>query len=117
MTNSNIEFISYTGTYPNLCCGVLTVKVNGKEYKFGGYDRVPLMNKGDDYYPEMLTKFWETGGYCREGNLEDEVEKGPWEMSTAVDEYDYPKEILECLNDLLEVFNKNVPWGCCGGCL
>ena len=30
-----IKFISYTGKYPNLCSGVLTVEINGKEYKFG----------------------------------------------------------------------------------
>lgn len=118
MNNSNIEFVSYTGTYPNLCQGVLTVNVNGKKYKFSGYNRVPITDKVDDYYPEMLPKFWTSGGYCRlDENLEEEVEKGPWEMSTAVDEYDYPKEIWECLNDILEVFNKNVPWGCCGGCI
>lgn len=118
MTNSNIEFVSYTGTYPNLCCGVLTVNVNGKKYEFGGYNRVPLMNKGDDYYPEMLPKFWSTGGYCRlDENLDGYAHRCPWKISTLVDEDDYPKEIWECLNDILDVFNKNAPWGCCGGCL
>ena len=118
MNNSNIEFISYTGAYQNLCYGVLTVNVNDKKYEFGGYDRVPLMNKGDDYYPEMLPKFWTSGGYCRlNENLEEEVETGPWEMIPSLNEYAYPKDIWKCLNDLLEVFNKNVPWGCCGGCL
>ena len=31
----NIKFISYTGKWPNLCSGVLTVEIDGKEYKFG----------------------------------------------------------------------------------
>ena len=118
MNNSNIEFISYTGAYPNLCYGVLTVKVNGKKYEFGCYKRIPLMNKGDDYYPEMLPGFWTTGGYCGlDENLDECVEKDSWEMSPLVNEDFYPKEIWECLNAILEVFNKNVPWGCCGGCL
>ena len=30
-----IKFISYTGKYPNLCSGVFTVEIDGKEYKFG----------------------------------------------------------------------------------
>ena len=30
-----IKFISYTGKYPCLCLGVLTVEINGKKYKFG----------------------------------------------------------------------------------
>ena len=35
MNKTNIEFVSYTGAYPNLCSGILTMKVNGKEYEFG----------------------------------------------------------------------------------
>ena len=117
MTNSNIEFVSYTGASPLLCFGVLTVKVNGKEYKFGTHGH-SLLNEDDDYYPEMLPKFWTSGGYCRlNENLEEEVETGPWEMIHSLNEYAYPKEIWECLNDILDVFNNNVPWGCCGGCL
>ncbi len=118
MTNSNIEFISYTGTYPGLCYGVLTVNVNGKKYEFGGFKHIPLMNKGDDYYPEMLPTFWYPGGDCvLDENLDEHVSKGPWKISTFVNKHDYPKEIWECLNDILEVFNKKVPHGCCGGCL
>ena len=32
---SRVKFISYTGEYPNLCSGVLTLEIDGKEYKFG----------------------------------------------------------------------------------
>lgn len=121
MNNSNIEFISYTGAYPSLCCGVLTVNVNGKKYKFRGYERSLLLNEGDDYYPEMLPKFWISGGHGLDEdldeNLDEFVNKIPWGMSPLVKEDNYPKEIWECLNDLLEIFNKNVPWGCCRGCL
>ena len=31
---SRVKFISYTGEYPNLCSGVLTLEIDGKEYKF-----------------------------------------------------------------------------------
>lgn len=47
---SNIEFISYTGKYPNLCSGVLTLKIDDKIVHFG-YE--------EDYEP-----FWESGGRC-----------------------------------------------------
>ena len=43
-----VEFVSYTGKYPNLCSGVLTLKINGKIYTFG--------------YGQKYDKFWESGG-------------------------------------------------------
>lgn len=33
--NSRVKFIDYTGRYPNLCSGVLTLEIDGKIYKFG----------------------------------------------------------------------------------
>ena len=30
-----VEFVSYTGTYPNLCSGVLTLRIDGEEVRFG----------------------------------------------------------------------------------
>ena len=32
---NRVRFISYTGRYPNLCSGILTLEIDGKEYKFG----------------------------------------------------------------------------------
>ena len=29
-----VEFVSYSGEYPNLCDGVLVLKANGVEYTF-----------------------------------------------------------------------------------
>ena len=31
----NVEFVSYTGGWPNLCSGVLTLKIHGEEHRFG----------------------------------------------------------------------------------
>ena len=47
-TNAKVEFVSYTGRYPNLCSGVLTLKINGTTYTFGC---------GQKY-----ASFWESGG-------------------------------------------------------
>lgn len=33
--NENVKFISYTGKYPCLCMGVLTLEIEGEKYKFG----------------------------------------------------------------------------------
>lgn len=106
-----IEFVSYTGAYPNLCRGILTVKVDGKQYRFGYY-------WNDEKDKSLLEPFWQSGGSC---GFDDEwnelVGQGPWEMSDEVKEDKYPKEIWDCLNDILDVMNQNVRGGCCGGCL
>lgn len=31
----HVNFVSYTGSYPNLCSGVLTLEIDGKEITFG----------------------------------------------------------------------------------
>lgn len=46
-----IEFVSYSGEYPALCCGRLVVKVGGKEISFESGDT------GADY-----PAFWASGG-------------------------------------------------------
>ena len=34
-TTEHVQFISYTGRYPNLCSGVLTLKIDGEICHFG----------------------------------------------------------------------------------
>lgn len=33
--SQNVEFVSYTGKFPNLCSGVLTLRIDGENVKFG----------------------------------------------------------------------------------
>lgn len=48
-----IEFVSYTGRYPNLCSGVLTLLINGKEVTFG-----------PEWKGAEFPTFWASGGSC-----------------------------------------------------
>ena len=93
-----IEFKSFTGKYPNLCTGDLTLLIDGKEVTFG--------SAGCDY-----RYFWVTGGSvdCKS----DSVSKGPWALS---DKY-LPTHLKPFGQQLIDVFNNNVKQGCCGGCL
>lgn len=96
-----IEFVRYTGKKPALCEGVLTLKLDGKTTTFG--------NNGKTDYPY----FWRTSGHAI---IFSGIKKAPW----IADEYAskrLPEELQAHLPELLEVFNANVPHGCCGGCL
>lgn len=100
--HSKVKFISYTGIWPCLCTGTLTLKVDGKEYRFG---------YGDGMYP----RFWTSGGGCgfRNGYSESYVYTGPW----IIDENELPDELKQYSDEIDQVFNENVQFGCCGGCL
>lgn len=85
-----IEFVDYTGEYPCLCSGTLTIKVNGKEYKIEG-----LRSGGRVWFDD---------------NWGDHVETGPWSIAL-------PEEIRQYKDEIEEIVNEKVPWGCCGGCI
>lgn len=102
-----IKFISYTGSFPNLCSGILTVDIDGKEVTFGGF-------KGDADFPE----FWCSGGSVRfDDDWNEEVSQGPWELNYCEIKKIKDQFILDHLDELLRVMNENVPYGCCGGCV
>lgn len=105
---ANIKFISYTGRYPNLCSGVLTLEIDGEIVRFG-HDYSKFFVK-DNNYP----KFWMSGGSA--GFDEDYngiVETDAWELD--IDSLD--ERFWEIADELIDVFNENVDFGCCGGCL
>lgn len=88
-----MKFISYDGAWPNLCRGTLVVEKDGKQYSIYGLV---------------------SGGGCGfDSGWEEAVEEGPWIVT--VDEL--PDELKGDVAELEELVNKNIPWGCCGGCL
>lgn len=101
----HVKFISYTGKYPNLCCGDLTLEVDGEKVIFGnGYDI--KMNKRKGVYPI----FWHSGGYISSNY---EAYKGEWQIDVS----EIPEEYRKYASEIDEVFTTNVPYGCCGGCI
>lgn len=93
-----IEFVNYTGEYPCLCMGTLTLKIDGKEMSFE-----------DGFH---------SGGTCWfDEDCDAHVTEGDWEI-----DFDYPEwEELNLTDEekkkITFLFNANVEWGCCGGCL
>lgn len=87
-----VEFVRYTGKWPNLCGGILTIRVDGKDVDF-------------EYV--MCS-----GGNCgfTDGYKESFVNKGEWSVSL-------PDEYKDIQTEVEALVNCNVSWGCCGGCL
>lgn len=110
-----IEFVSYDGEYPNLCSGMLTVKIDGVETTFGT-QQLWESEKKVGKVPAMYPKFWASGGgVAFDEDWSEIVSVGDWEL--MFDEKDYPAKIAAAMPELIGVFNENVPPGCCGGCV
>lgn len=103
----HVKFISYDGAYPNLCSGILELEIDGDRYAFGDL----WHSDGRKLYPS----FWATGGNCgfRNAYSDSYVNTGEWEIYVS----NLPESIRKYAAEIDEVFNANVSWGCCGGCL
>lgn len=89
-----VKFIDYTGRWPNLCSGTLILEIEGEVVRFSS---------------ERDTRFWYSGGSCCGFNVTGE----PW----IIDRDDIPKKYRKYYYEIVHVFNENVEWGCCGGCI
>lgn len=107
-TTEDVKFISYTGKYSALCCGVLTLEINGVRVSFG-HDKSYYKNDGN------YDAFWHTGGRCgfRNHYKYSYCETGEW----IIDAQKLPEKYRKFAGEIDRVFNDNVEWGCCGGCL
>lgn len=94
MMSKRLEFVSYDGAYPNLCYGVLCVKVDDDEVTFDRYS----LSSGGGIWSE------EENDYC--------PVEGPWSVNEWPE--GFPEELKA---ELVELINNNVPLGCCGGCI
>lgn len=65
-------------------------------------------------YGEKYGCFWQSGGYCRlDSDYGSHIENAEWE----IDYEELPVDIRCYAEEIDEVFNDNVPMGCCGGCI
>lgn len=109
----NVKFVSYTGRYPNLCSGVLTLLIDGREVRFG-HDTYAYNFRSHKYDDDNYDEFWTSGGDCGfSGTGKEIVSQGEWRIDVEA----LPDELKKYAAEIDEVFNVNVPFGCCGGCL
>lgn len=111
MADAHVKFVDYTGRYPNLCSGVLTLEIDGQQVRFGHDYMIHDSWKTDGNYES----FWRSGGSCGfSSDWSDEyVNHGEWE----IDIDSLPEKYKKYAEEIAEEFNSSVPYGCCGGCL
>ena len=94
MRMKKIEFVSYDGDFPNLCRGTLVIRADGKEYSI----EHALISGGSVWFDD---------------DWNDYVSSGEW----SIDSYYLPDELKPYIDEITEIVNENIPWGCCGGCV
>ena len=99
---NHITFVSYTGAWPSLCAGILTLVIDGETVTFGPSTSVEK---------PMYDRFWRSGGYTNWAT-EEVVERG-W--CVCADEL--PEQYRAYADEIQEVMDANIPHGCCGGCI
>lgn len=104
---NHVKFVSYTGKYPTLCSGLLTLEIDGEEVVFGYKYKAEITHHRTPDYPP----FWTSGGFTN--YCVNKIEKGEWNIH--VDEL--PDKYKKYAREIDVIFNANVEHGCCGGCL
>lgn len=100
-----IKFVSYSGEYPCLCSGTLILEIENKKYFFSDSHL-----KGDNCF----CAFWESGGKVWfSKDWEDHIVRRKWKLNSKA----LPDFLKPYGKQLIAIFNKNVPHGCCGGCI
>ena len=92
---ADIQFVSYDGSYPNLCSGQLVITVDGEEYTF----------------PKFSLR---SGGSCSCSSESEEVTYGSWYIDWDTVGFFFTAEEKKRITDIV---NENVIPGCCGGCI
>ena len=111
-----IEFVSYDCKFPYLCSGELTLKINGKTRIFAVNYGKYSWKDCEEIAKKHYNRFWRSGGCIKSTDNYAEMwaESGPWQLT---DLNDLPKYLQPYADELIELFNTHVSWGCCGGCI
>ena len=73
-----------------LCSSLLIMSVDGESF------RVELISGGSVSFIEYMSEY---------------IEHGPWSI------FKMPKKFKHLEKEIEDVINKEIPWGCCGGCV
>lgn len=99
---NHVQFVNYSGSWPSLCVGILTLIIDGDTVTFGCETSAEK---------PMHDRFWRSGGYTNWATGE-VVERG-W--CVCADEL--PEQYRTYADEIQNLMDDNIPHGCCGGCL
>lgn len=119
---AKVKFISYDGSYPNLCHGVLVVEINEQLYALAmcsnDYRSRSCIRENQDII-KLIGCYFISGGYV-DTDTGDIGQGEEWSMdlddARTLSGVKFPL-IKDYITELIEVFNENVEQGCCGGCI
>ena len=86
-----VKFISYDGSYPNLCRGTLMVEIDGIIHKLKNC----LSSGGNVWFDD---------------DWSEHVDSGLWSVTV-------PNELIQYASEIEDLVNYKVEQGCCGGCV
>lgn len=89
-----LKFISYDGSYPNLCSGTLVISLDDIEYSM----EYCMCSGGSVWFDD---------------NWDEHVEEGKWTIRYE----SLPEPLRPFVSEIENLVNENVRWGCCGGCV
>ncbi len=89
----DLEFISYDGSFPNLCRGDFIINLYGRKW---------------------LLKLKTGGSATCYGGAAEHITRAPWQLYEDYIPDDFPRDLIPAVLLLAE---KHVPQGCCGGCI
>ena len=128
-----IEFVSYEGKFPNLCEGLLVVRIDGRLYAFSSYSDRSMYrgfwsrdNRTEILEDDSITKVF--GFYLKSGGRIDwgedgenpKIVKGKWIIDDKSMKLENGVRFIlsgEQKSELEKVINQNIEFGCCGGCV
>ena len=98
--------VKYTGRFPSLCTGRLTVIIDGREWRFS---LLSLVQEGYIDYENLPSERFED---LEASEILSCIHEGPWDIKYWPE--GFPEDLKE---KVLEKINNSIPFGCCGGCL
>ena len=123
-----VDFVSYSGRYPNLCRGILKLMINDELHIFGDYsteewvqDENGVYHFKDEYHHDKILVSTGSCGFT-ENYSKSFIKTGKWEIDRENLPEQFTKDMTEKRKEMFiraieDVVNENIPFGCCGGCI
>ena len=128
-----VEFVSYDGKWPNLCGGLLVLKIDNKLYAFcqfskkasdtnmyGVWNNRSCIRNNPDIIKIYEFALISGGSTDYDASGDDRIKQGNWSVGFRCSYLDNGEKFLcskELEQEITDCINENIEHGCCGGCI